>query len=356
MRLADCLLVALATAVGGTLAAPVHAADDGRRAVEVKRYGISVRVPQAWRLITWGRDAEAFALKLPQDTGSTAGLVWCELGVAPENLDDYRQRIAAEEVSPPAAPGLGARRLVENRLEAVDPRQFGEELARRLGQRLVSVWEFDNDKGVHIFEVRVRIVHDGTLYTFGLTTDEAHYDAYRLDFEEMLASSKLSPPETGLQRLPQGYWMQRDFRFAIRLPEGWKPSFGPNDNVLFFATGRTHQVFTDNLLVLASPPRPLDLAHLRDVLPEDIKKQDEHAVVEANIVRQGPLEALETVVRTRRGSLEVTILQRRFRTPLRNYDVKFTCESGEFEKLQEQLRRALDSFVELQEDARQSEA
>ena len=353
MRRIERVLAALA--VAAAISSSAQAADDGRRAVVVERYGISVRVPQAWRLITWGRDAEAFALKLPQDSGSNSGIVSCELGVAPESLDDYRERIAIEAAGV-AKDAPGSRKLVENRLEAVDATKYGEELSKKLGERLVTIWEFDNEKGVHAFDVRVRVVNDGTLYTFTLTTDEAHYDAYRLDFEEMLTSTRFSAPETGLRRMPQGYWMQRDFRFALRLPEGWKPSFGPKDKVLFFATGKTHEVFTDNLLVLATPPRPLDLVALRESLPAEVKKQDEQAQVTTSIVRQGPIEALETVVRTRRGSLDITILERRFRTAQRNYEVKFTCESGEFQKTEEQLRRALDSFVEVLEDGRLGDA
>src|SRR5947209_1951466 len=69
------------------LAAVAQTSDDGRRAVNVKRYGIAVRVPQAWGLINWQRDDQAFALKLPQD-GGKSGRVVCSLGVAPENLED----------------------------------------------------------------------------------------------------------------------------------------------------------------------------------------------------------------------------------------------------------------------------
>ena len=138
------------------------------------------------------------------------------------------------------------------------------------------------------------MISNGTLYTFSLATDEAHFEAYRLDFEEMLASAVFTPPETGLQRLPGGYWMQRDFRFALRLPPGWKPAFGPDDKALFFATGEAHDVFTDNLLVLAGPIRALDLQLLKETLPSEIVKADEHAKVTCTIVPQGAAFALET--------------------------------------------------------------
>ena len=47
--------------------------DDGLRDVVAERYGIQVRVPQAWHLIAWSRDDKAFVLKLPQDEGSSVG-------------------------------------------------------------------------------------------------------------------------------------------------------------------------------------------------------------------------------------------------------------------------------------------
>src|SRR5271154_5498514 len=64
----------------------LNAADDGRRAVNVQRYGIVVRVPQAWRLISWARDNQAFVLRIPQDSKTSTGSVQCELGVAPDSL------------------------------------------------------------------------------------------------------------------------------------------------------------------------------------------------------------------------------------------------------------------------------
>jgi hypothetical protein len=342
-------LAALSVAVSGPV---VRAADDGRRAVEVKRYGIKVRVPQAWRLITWGRDDQAFVLKLPQDPGSKSGYVKCELGIAPENLKDYLARQQASEAQ--AKDEADGRKLLENRLEPIDEKKFGKELAR-LGERLFSVWEVDSPTE-HVFEMRTRVISDGTLYTFSMATDEAHFEAYRLDFEEMFASSIFSPPEMGLRRMPGGYWMQRDYRFAMRLPEGWKPAFGPNDKVLFFATGTSHGAFTDNLLVLASPVRELKFEELKESLPGEVAKVDPQAKVTCQTVPQGGTAALETVIETKRGQFNITVLERRFRSNLRNYEVKFTCETSEFKKVEADLRKALDTFIEVVEDANRAEA
>jgi len=326
---------------------PARAADDGRRAVDVKRYGITVRVPQAWRLISWARDNQAFALRVPQDSKASNGLVLCELGIAPENLAEYQKREEAAARQAPAEAAADQRQLLENTLQPLEAAKFGELLARQLGQRLLSVWQIETPAGDRSFEVRARVVVHGTLYTFTLNTDEAHFEAYRLDFDEMLASAVFTPPETGLERLPGGLWMQRDFRFALRLPPGWKPAFGPSDKVLFFAAGAGHGDLTDNLVVRATVPRPMPLEELKNSLPAEIVKRDAKAQVTCRIVPQGGTFALETKVQTVQGKTSVTTLERRFRSRERNYEVQFTCETSEFQKLEVELQKVLDSFTEL---------
>jgi hypothetical protein len=331
-----------------TLLAGQSEAQDGLRTINVRRYGIQVRAPQAWAPIDWGTNERAFVLSVPQDAGSRGGKVACELGVAPESLEEFRKRHQANDEAEQKLE-KPRRKLVENRLEPLDPQRYGKEKAEQLGQRLVSVWQHEDDNGVW-FELRARVISHDTLYTFSLLSDEAHYDAYRADFEEMLKGATFTPPETGLQRLPGGYWLQRDFRFALKLPPGWEPSFAPNDRVLFFATGVSHEVFTDNLLVLASPARPLELAALKQSYPEAIRAEDPKAEVICKLVPQGAGVALETVIHTQRGPLALTILERKFQSQRRNYEVKFTCESAEFKRIEAELRKSLDSFRELQQE------
>jgi len=323
-----------------------EAPDDGLRAVNVEQYGISVRVPQAWRLITWARNDRAFVLKIPQQAGSPVGYVACEVALAPESLDAYRTRhdAADEKQQQEAKP---RRKLIQNQIETLDAPTFGDQLSQGVGSRLVSVWRYTGEDDSRWYEVRVRMISHDMLYTFVLSSDEAHYQAYRIDFDRMLTRPRFSPPQSGLQRLPDGYWMQREYRFAMQLPPGWKPSFAPHENALLFASGKTHEVFTDNLLVLASPQRPLDLKRLEHDFPEQIARLDETARVEScQIVPQGERQALETVIHTERGPFRISILERRFRGARRNYEVKFTCQTDEFEKLADELRKALDSFAE----------
>lgn len=339
--------VCLALGWGAWLAAVACGADDGLRTVEVLRYGVRTRVPQAWRLITWARDAKAFELRLPQDAGSQVGYVRCELGIAPASLAAHRDRLAEVPVAGPK--DRTQRRLVSNRLAKIDPERFGAKLAEQVGEMLETVWEVESETGQRSFEMQTCLLSEGTLYTFSLTTDEAHYDAYRLDYLDMLAACVFSAPDTGVRRLPGGFWLQRDYRFAMRLPEGWQPAFGPSDQALFFATGAVHAGETGDLRVMASPHRVLNLEQLKLDLPGQITGQEPQARVACELVPQGRGTALETVIRTRRGDRETTALERRFSGARRNYELRFTLETSEFERHAAALRQALDTFVEVAE-------
>ncbi len=327
---------------------------EGLRTIDVKRFGITVQAPLAWNLIGWGQDDRAFVLRLPQDDRAVMGLVSCELSMAPEALEEFQKRIeqSAKAERQQAHPD---RKLTLNQIEPLDARRFGEERAKKLGRRLDSLWEYTAGDRTS-YELITRIIAGDLLYTFTLRSDQAHFDAYRADYEDMLASARIAPPETGLRRLASGLWMQRDFRFALRLPDEWRPAFGPNDRALFFAAGKKHEVFTDNLIVLASPSKPLELEKLRDTLPREITAQDPQAHAESRIIKQGAEPALETVIRAKRGGLDLVILERRFRGPTRNYEVRFTCEAAEFKRLEAELRKSLDSFVEVSEEPKHDAA
>jgi hypothetical protein len=360
-RLAPLALVAslaaallAATGCGADVwAGTLWAADDGRRAVDVKRFGVSVRVPQAWRLISWARDNEAFMLRIPQDAAASKGYVQCELGIAPEHLADLLHH-ERPVLSTPEKPQKA--RLLESRVEPIDPARMGTRLAQQVHERLLSSWELENAAGDRSFEVSCRLAYRGTLYTFIMLTDEAHYEAYRLDFEDMLASAQFSSPETGLERMPGGLWLQRNFHFALRLPEGWKPAFGPNDKSLFFATGPGREGLTDSVVVEATPPRPLDLEQLKTTLPAELTQRDPRARVTCEVVPQAGTFALQMRISTWRGQTPVSVLERRFRTSKRNYIIRFTCEAGRLEQLEPQFRKTLASFVEVLDTPKRDEA
>lgn len=341
-------LATLALAVG--MAGWGAAADDGRRAVDVKRFGICVRVPQAWRLISWARDSDAFVLRLPQDSSASKGYVQCQLGVAPEHLSDLLK--GEQPVQPLAADRPLKSRLLESRVEPV----AAARQAAQVPERLVASWELENDAGDRSFGIRCRMICHGTLYSFTLLTDEAHYEAYRLDFEDMLDSAQFSVPETGLERLAGGLWLQRDFRFALRLPEGWKPAFGPSDKTLLFATGPRHESLTDSLVVEATAAHALDLEKLKATLPAELNQRDPRARATCEIVPQGTTFALETRISTWQGQVPVSVLERRFRTAKRNYIIRFTCETGRLEQQLPEFMKSLASFVEVLDTPRRDEA
>jgi hypothetical protein len=339
----------------------LQAAEDGKRAVDVPRFGVHVRVPQAWDLVDWSRDDTAFVLDVPQDDNSPVGHAACTIGAAPESLEAYRDRFAKNEPPPtmqvPGADTLKPTKwtVVRNEISEVPRREDSEKPTVRFERRLTVEWELEDKAMRRWFERRIYAVGQGLLYTFSLDSDEAHYDAYALDFEEMFAGAKILPVELGVSKGTEGYWIQREFRFGLRLPETWRPAPGPNDRILFYAVGDAHGVFTDDLEVRASPPQPLDLQRLLAEMPNDVKRLDAAAEASCRLVPQGQGKAIETLIRTKRGSVNVTILERRFSTKTRNYEIRFSCESKEFERRQAELRAVLDGFVELGAEAKPSE-
>ena len=104
--------------------------------------------------------------------------------------------------------------------------------------------------------------------------------------------------------------------------------------------------------MLAQRRRRLELAEIQKRLPAEIRRLDPGSrVTQCVIVPQGIGNALETVIQTRRGPFEITILERRFAGRWRNYEVKFTCQTAEFERIEEELRKSLDSFREVPKTA-----
>lgn len=339
-------------------AANVVIADDGKRAVDVPRYGVHVRVPQAWDLVDWSRDDTAFVCDVPQDRNSPVGHASCKITVAPENLEAYQKQFAAEGKAAfdvPVTKTTPQRTLLRNDIEKLDLATTRAELVEKFGRSLTTDWEYVNFDGVRWYERRVLLIGDGMLYTFMLDSDESHYDAYLPDFDDMVAAARIKPLETGLARAEDGYWLQREYHFALKLPPGWRPAFSPDNRTLFYAAGAAHGVFSDHLTVLASPSKPLDLEQMRDEMPGDVKRLDADAQVSCKLVPQGAVTALETRIETKRGPTHITILERRFRTKTRNYEVKIMCESDAFNEREAELRATLDGFVELPPTPKPSE-
>lgn len=305
-------------------------------AFEAPKYGVVTQIPKDWPIVVRETNEYVFVVQVPQDDPDRPGVVLCELGLAPETLDDFRTRIDAN-----------ARRGEPNKLLR------NEVVKAPQGDRLETVREFRPPSGGLWHEVTVRRVAHRQMYTFTLNVDDATFPAAKAAFDALLAATAFAPPDTGAARAEPGKnrWVQREFRFALDLPDGWEPVLAPHEVALFFANGPAHGIWSDNLLVLGEPHRPLDLEALARNLPDQLRAEEPGCeVLSCRVVKQGAADALETVVRTWRGPFSMTVLERRFRGARFNHEVKYTVESQRFDALAPALRRSLDSFADVPGD------
>src|SRR3954451_1429766 len=79
---------------------------------EAPKYGVSTRLPRDWTLAVREKDDRVFVAVIPQDDPNRPGIAACELGVAPQSLEEYRTRI---DSSAKQRAGRGGK-LVTNRL------------------------------------------------------------------------------------------------------------------------------------------------------------------------------------------------------------------------------------------------
>jgi hypothetical protein len=316
------------------LAPLAMAASDGAATTsfEAPKYGVKAVIPGDWPVQVREKGDLVFAALIPQDDPARPGVAACEIGLAPESLDAYRAQIESSA------------------------RRTGERLTRNevvhapKGERLECVKEFRPSSGGVWHEVKVYRVAHRQLYTFVLNVDDATYARTRPAFDALVDSIKLAPPDTGADLFAPkaNRWVQREFKFAIDLPDGWTPVLAPSEVALLFADGPAHGVWSDNLLVLAQPHRPLDLDALARDLPEQLRREEPACEVLTCAVRKvGGRDVLETVVRTRRGPFSMTVLEWRFRGSRLDYEVKYTLESKRFDALAPALRKSLESFGEV---------
>jgi hypothetical protein len=299
---------------------------------DAPRYGLKVDLPAAWEVAQREEEDRIFVALIPQADPLRPGAVACELGLAPETLDEYRTRIdtnAARE----HRPGMT---LVRN-----------EVVRSKDGDRLETLREFRPGAGGVWRELSVRRVANRQLYTFILNVDEATYAKVKPEFDALLASARFSRPNTGTDTDGPDRWVQREFKFALGLPDGWSPVLAPTEVALFYANGPAHGIWSDNVLVLAHPHRASDLEAMAKSFPDQLRAAEPGCeVLSCRVIKQGAADALETVVRTKRGPFSMTILERRFRGQRFDYEVKFTIESKRFDELAPSLRKSLDSFEE----------
>jgi hypothetical protein len=301
---------------------------------DAPKYGVATRIPKDWTIAQHEAEDRVFVAVIPQQDFGRPGVAACELALAPESLEDYRTRIDANA----KRNGRPNGKLASNQV-----------IKDARGERLESIWEFHPNAGGFWREVSVRVVANRQLYTFILSVEDSVYAKARPAFDAIIASTKFSPPNTGadLMSKPSNRWIQREYKFSLDLPEGWGPVLAPSEVALLFANGPPHGVWSDNLLVLANDHRNLDLGELAKELPDRLRQEDPTCeVLSCKVVAQGKAQALETVVRTRRGPFSMTIIERRFRGARFDYEVKYTVESQRFDALAPKFRQSFDSFRE----------
>jgi hypothetical protein len=301
---------------------------------EAPKYGVSTRIPKSWTIALHEDEDRIFVAVIPQQGFDRPGVAACELGLAPEDLEDYRTRIDANAKRNSRPNG----KLASNRI-----------IKDARGERLETVWEFHPEAGGFWREVSVRIIANRQLYTFILNVEDSVYTKVRPAFDALVTATQFSPPNTGTDLMARATnrWIQREYKFALDLPEGWSPALAPSEVALLFANGPPHGIWSDNVLVLAHPHRNVDLNELAKELPGRLRQEDPHCeVLSCQVVPQGKAQALETVVRTRRGPFSMTVIERRFRGGRFDYEVKFTVESPRFDPLAPKFRQSLDSFRE----------
>ena len=60
---------------------------------EAPKYGVKAAIPEGWEIVAREEDDRVFVALIPQADPERPGAVACELGLAPETLDEYRTRI-----------------------------------------------------------------------------------------------------------------------------------------------------------------------------------------------------------------------------------------------------------------------
>src|SRR5438067_238368 len=118
---------------------------------EAPKYGVKAAIPKEWPIADREKGDRIFVALVPQGDPERPGVVACELGLAPENLDEYRTRIDgnARRGSRPGAT------LIRN-----------EVVKGPKGEQLESVWEFRPRAGLLWLERSVRIVANRQMFTF----------------------------------------------------------------------------------------------------------------------------------------------------------------------------------------------
>ena len=147
---------------------------------EAPKYGVTTKIPKAWTIAEHEQEDRVFVAIIPQEEFDRPGVAACELGLAPESLDDYRTRIDANAKKN----GRPSGKLATNRL-----------IKDARGERLETIWEFHPNAGGFWREVSVRTIANRQLYTFILNAEDSVYAKVRPAFDALIIATSFSPPE-----------------------------------------------------------------------------------------------------------------------------------------------------------------
>lgn len=206
------------------LAAALAIAGEGPTVLSAPKFGLKVEVPSEWKVVSRESGDRVFVATISQADPDRPGVVACEIAVGPENLEEYRTRIDAS-AKRPGSPGT----LVRN-----------EVLKTPEGDRLETLKEFRPSPASLWKERSVRTIKNRQLYTFILNAEAAAFESAAPKFEAMIATAAFSPPNTGAKLADRALnrWVQEEFRFALDLPEGWRPVLRPTRWRCCSRTGR----------------------------------------------------------------------------------------------------------------------
>ena len=176
---------------------------------DAPKYGLATRIPKDWRVALREEDDRIFVAIIPQQDFDRPGIAACELALAPETLDDYRTRIDTSA----RKNGRKSGKLASN----VVKKDAG-------GEWLETIWEFHPDAGGFWHEVSVRKIANRQLYTFVLNVEDSIYQKTRPAFDALVSAATFTAPNTGADLLVNktNRWIQREYRFALDLPDGWR--------------------------------------------------------------------------------------------------------------------------------------
>src|SRR5262245_14343503 len=131
MLIGSSLVPAILVLFGASSISLPDARDDSDKdetvSLSVKDYGVEVQVPSQWKLVAKADETMVFGFTIPTEAAQDEAGVKCEIGPAPETLDEYRERID-RRAERQRRPGISLKRNALVKTE--------------MGERLETEWNY----------------------------------------------------------------------------------------------------------------------------------------------------------------------------------------------------------------------